>query len=343
MFRIAGKALSPDDVVLLPQYSNIVTRKTVDLSQILLPNSNRRFELKYPIFSSNMDTITEYETATAMSKIGAAGILHRYKDVSQVNRWIDNLLQNSCIAIPSVGVKESEADLALSYLNRGAHAVCIDVAHGDHQLVFDTLKKLKHVADRLIVGNVVTVDAATRLCDLGVTVLKIGIGNGSICSTRIMTGHGLPQITALFDVSQVKKRYPDVKIISDGGVKNSGDCVKVLAAGADIVMSGSLFAGCKETPRLEDGSRAYRGMASREARQAFYGKDYQQIPEGESFANIQEKGSVAEVVEELVMGIKSGLSYSGASNLAELHQKATFYEVTQSGFIEGTPHYRLRV
>lgn len=343
MYRIAGKALSPDDVVLLPQYSNIVTRKTVDLSQILFPTTHRRFELKYPIFSSNMDTITEYETAQAMSKIGAAGILHRYKNSNQVKLWIDTLRENSCIAIPSVGVKENESELALDYLNRGAHAVCIDVAHGDHQLVFDAVKRLKHVADRLIVGNVVTVDAATRLCDLGITCIKVGIGNGSICSTRIMTGHGLPQITALFDVSQVKKRYPDVKIISDGGVKNSGDCVKVLGAGADIIMSGSLFAGCKETPRLEDGTRAYRGMASREARQAFYGKDYQQIPEGESFSNIQEKGSVAEVVEELVMGIKSGLSYSGASNLTELHQKATFYEVTQSGFIEGTPHYRLRV
>jgi len=343
MFKIAGKALSPDDVVLLPQYSNILTRKTVDLSQVLFPTTHRRFELKYPIISSNMDTVTEYETAKAMSQAGALGILHRYKEPNQVMKWISSLRENSCTAIPSVGVKENESELARDYLNRGAHAVCIDVAHGDHQLVFDAIKRLGHVVDQLIVGNVVTVDAATRLCDLGVTCIKVGIGNGSICSTRVMTGHGLPQITALFDVSQVKKRYPNVKIISDGGVKNGGDCVKVLAAGADIVMSGSLFAGCKETPLLEDGRRGYRGMASREARQAFYGKDYQQVPEGESFADIPEKGSVVEVVEELVMAIKSGLSYSGASNLEELHQKATFYEVTYSGHIEGTPHFKLRV
>lgn len=346
MHRIAGKALSPDDVVLLPQYSDIITRSTIDLSQEVFG-----FKLKYPIISSNMDTVTEYETAKTMWKAGALGILHRYKSPEIVKSWIKKLQEEDCVAIASVGVKPGEVERAIEYLNLGAKAVCIDVAHGDHELVFKAVKSLignfdhsgRSVVDRLIVGNVVTIDAATRLCDLGVSVIKVGIGNGSICSTRVMTGHGLPQITALFDVSQIKKRYPKVKIISDGGVKNSGDIVKVLAAGADLVISGSLFAGCKETPKLEDGTRGYRGMASREARQAFYGKDYQQVPEGEAFANIPEKGSVATVVEELVMGVKSGLSYSGASNLVELHQKAVFYEVTTAGYTEGTPHYRLKI
>lgn len=343
--RIAGKALSLDDVVLLPQYSDIETRKTVNLEQMIFERSYP-ISLKYPIFSSNMDTVTEVDTALAMSKVGGAGILHRYKPSKTVIQWIKTLKEVSCakaIAIPSVGVKEGETALANDYFEAGADAVCIDVAHGDHKLVFNLIKDLEEVADRLIVGNVVTLDAATRLADLGVTTLKVGIGNGSICSTRVMTGHGLPQITALFDVSQVKRRYPNVKLISDGGVKNSGDCVKVLAAGADIVMSGSLFAGCRETPCLKDGKRVYRGMASREARQAFYGNDYQQVAEGESFENIPEKGSVIDVVEELVMGIKSGLSYSGAHSLEELHRKAVFYEVTPAGFTEGTPHYRLRI
>lgn len=338
MHRIAGKALSPDDVVLLPQYSAIATRSSIDLSQKFL-----ELDLKYPIISSNMDTVTEYETARAMWKVGALGILHRYKDPETILSWIKKLISEDCRPVVSAGVKPADIMLVEKYFETGAHAVCIDVAHGDHDLVFKAIKALKSYANRLIVGNVVTVDAATRLCDLGIKVQKVGIGNGSICSTRVMTGHGLPQITALFDVSQVKKRYPDVKLISDGGVKNSGDIVKVLAAGADLVMTGSLFAGCKETPLLEDGTRGYRGMASREARQAFYGKDYQQVPEGEAFTNIPEKGSVISVVEELAMGIKSGLSYSGSTSIKELQQKAIFYEVTPAGFTEGTPHFRLRI
>lgn len=344
MHKIAGRALSPDDVVLMPQYSDILTRKHVDLSQTIFAKSPRGpILLQHPLLSSNMDTITEYETAQAMAQAGAAGVLHRYKAPEIIEQWVKRLHEQEFIAIPSIGVKEQDLSIAHEYFGRGADAICIDVAHGDHKLVFNLLKNLREYADRLIVGNVVTLDAATRLCDLGITCIKVGIGNGSICSTRVMTGHGLPQITALFEVSQVKRRYPRVKIISDGGVKNSGDCVKVLAAGADIVMSGSLFAGCKETPSLKDGRRVYRGMASREARQAFYGNDYQQIPEGESFSDIPEKGSVIDVVQELVMGIKSGLSYSGASNLEELHRKAIFYEVTPAGFVEGTPHYRLKL
>jgi len=338
MHKIAGRALSPDDVVLLPQYSNIATRSNINLTQKVF-----NFHVKYPLISSNMDTITEFETAQAMSEAGGFGILHRYKSPETIKSWIKMLVHNHCIAIPSIGVKEKDLELAYDYFSYNAHAVCIDVAHGDHELVYTMISKLKDVSHQLIVGNVVTLDAAIRLCDLGVRVIRVGIGNGSICSTRVMTGHGLPQITALLAVSEIKKRYPDCKIISDGGVKNSGDIVKVLAAGADLVMSGSLFAGCKETPKLEDGTRGYRGMASREARQAYYGKDYKQVPEGESFSNINERGSVIDVIDELVMGIKSGLSYTGANNIEELHQKAVFYEITPSGFIEGTPHFRLRV
>lgn len=337
MVLTKGKALSFDDIVLLPQYSDIDTRKNVSLKSKFFD-----FDVEHPIISSNMDSITGFEMARAMYKAGGLGFLHRYKSKETILNWIKNLRICGALAIPSIGVKESEFDVALEYLDNGANAICIDVAHGDHQMVFNLVSKLKTRSNANIIGgNVVTYEAAKRLYEAGCSTVRVGIGNGSLCSTRIVTGHGLPQITALMNVSHLKTYYSDFKIICDGGIRHSGDCVKAFAVGADFIMGGSLFAGCDETPILENGKRGYRGMASREARQAFYGATYKQIPEGEAAREVNPKGPVKNVVDELVLGIKSGLSYSGALDIPALQRRAILYEVSHAGYIEGTPHFKL--
>lgn len=344
--QIVKEGLSYDDVLLIPGYSEIMNRVEVDLKSTVLRgvHSSYGIHLEIPIISANMDTITGMQMAQAMRKIGGAGIIHRFMPDDQFEKMVkataDNHAGNYIVSV-GVGDKAPEmADFALNY-GLGVAAVCIDVAHGDHKKVYDTIKaisKRKYSnVNKLIVGNIATPEAAVRLRELGVQTLKVGVGPGSLCTTRINTGCGVPQLTAIMDIREaLNKLNVQTQIIADGGIKNSGDIVKALAAGADAVMIGGLLAGTDETPgEVIDGKKVYRGMASKEAQTDWKGEATN--VEGETIS-VPVRGPVAEVIKPLVAGIKSGFSYVGAKNIDELRLKAKFMRITPAGYRESLPH-----
>lgn len=339
---IKSNALTFDDVLLVPQYSDIASRKQVDISTSLL---GVRFPV--PICSANMDTVTEVAMANEMWNLGGLGILHRYASHATILQWIKDIHRDeSAIAIPSIGIKPENFDYALAYTDEGVIAVNIDIAHGDSQHMVEMVQRLTKAGVDVVAGNVATRHGAQRLLDAGAKVIKVGIGPGSLCTTRIVTGHGVPQLSAIEDVASLRPNYR-FSIIADGGIRNAGDCVKALAFGADMVMIGSLLAGTTESPgaamefQNKEGvyclTKVYRGMASREARNSVTETDSSYTPEGESTI-VEVKGPVQDVVKQLEGGIRSGLSYSGAHSLKELRENAEYVTITSNGVAESKPH-----
>jgi IMP dehydrogenase len=269
------------------------------------------------------------------------GILHRYAISSYIRDQINYLVKNNAFAVPSIGIQDEDLAIAESYAEAGASAICIDVAHSDTPKALKMIKAVSKFAT-VIAGNVATYSGAYGLASAGAKMIKVGIGNGAACSTRVVTGHGIPQLTAIYNTSFIKLDFPEVKICADGGCKTSGDIVKAIAAGADFVMLGSMLAGTDESPGqvLEENGqkyKVYKGMASKEAQIAFRGKVNNKAPEGVS-GKVPYVGSVSDLLEELAGGIRSGFSYSGASNCLEFKKKATFVRITPSGYYEGTPN-----
>jgi len=343
---IKNNALTFDDVLLVPQYSDIASRSEVDISTSLFG-----IPFPTPICSANMDTVTEVAMANEIFRLGGLGMLHRYAPHEKVMQWLKEIHEAKNIAIPSIGIKPEDFNYALAYVDEGAVAVNIDIAHGDSAHMVEMVKRLTKEGVDVIAGNVATYDGAVRLVDAGAKVIKVGIGPGSLCTTRIVTGHGVPQLSAIEDCAKVKNYSPKVSIIADGGIRNSGDCVKALAFGADMVMIGSMFAGTDETPgktieiKNKDGlaykAKAYRGMASRAARDSVTKTDSSYTPEGES-TFIPVKGPVKDIINQLTGGIRSGLSYSGAHNLKELREFAEYVTITGNGMAESKPHLLTR-
>ena len=334
-------ALTFDDVVLVPRYSEIKSRTEVDTFSCL--ESSGYLMLETPIISANMSTITEADMAIAMDEAGGCGILHRYADVYQIKAWIKSIKTKGRIAIPSVGIGKEDLDKAISYLDIGAHGICVDVAYANNKYALEFIEKLANLMLNykrtiLIGGNICTYNGAKNLVEAGCNVIKIGVGNGSNCTTRVVTGHGVPQLTALIDVHRyAQSSSHDFYIISDGGLKNSGDICKALCF-SDAVMTGSLLAGCDETPgEVIDGHKTYAGMASDRAQMDFRGSVNNSAPEG-IHRSVKAKGSVKDIMTQLAGGIRSGLSYSGARNLFEFRQNAELQVVTQNGHLEGLPH-----
>jgi len=327
------------DVLLEPQYSDITSRKEVSLKTPLDPH----FGLDIPIIASPMDTVSEWEMASTMSSLGGMAVIHRYNSIKEQVEQIEKTFNDNSAALvgAAVGVSGDFVERAYECFKAGADVICVDVAHGDHSLMKEALRRLD---DKLrgkasiMAGNVATLDGFNRLADWGADSIRVGIGGGSICSTRIQTGHGIPTLQSVIDCGQTDR---DAILIADGGIKNSGDIVKALAAGADAVMLGSLLAGTEETPsetfRDRDGRcfKAYRGMASAEAQKAWRGKA--SSLEGVS-TTIPCKGSVKNVVEELLTGVRSGLSYSGARDIPELRSKARFILQSHAASVESSTH-----
>lgn len=348
--RIRTKpAYSFDDVLLIPQHSRIVSRQDVDLSTRL-----GSIELRLPLLSANMDTVTEGRMAVAMGKAGGAGILHRFADHLSIQRWLNECRDAGVPRIASFGLSDEDLGMA-TYNPRAYDAICVDVAHGDHDRVIGMIEAMRFNTSEdmnIIAGNVATGYAAKRLADAGANIIKVGIGPGSVCSTRVVTGHGFPQLSAIEEVEHSLSlegyRQPDryVSIIADGGVRYPGDIVKALAAGADVVMLGSLLAGTDEAAGeriVEDGIayKTYRGMASREAQSQ---KRTNRTPRVEGVsARIPYRGPVRDTLANLEAGIRSGLSYSGANNLAELRDAAEFVVVTNNTLKESHPHHPYRL
>lgn len=344
MFKNNGKALCFDDVLLVPSYSDIISRSEVDLSTSLGTCS-----LQIPIISSPMDTVTQAPMALEMLKNGGLGILHRYNSVSEqvemVREMREQLEQTSSSKVnniaAAIGVSGDYLTRARALFDAGVRVFCVDVAHGHHTLVKAALANLKDAfgeSAHIMAGNVATASAFTDLESWGADSIRVGVGGGSICSTRIQTGHGLPTLSSVIRCAAVATT---AKIIADGGIKNSGDIVKALAAGADMVMLGSLLAGTDETPgdvlSSSDGNKykVYRGMASVEAQKAWRGSA--RSLEGVS-TTIPYKGPVSNIISQLSQNIRSGLSYSGCRSIAEFHLSAKFVEQSSSGRVESTTH-----
>lgn len=327
-----------DDVCLAPQYSKIVSRKDVDLT-------SGKLRLRSPIISANMDSITGYGMLKAMMSCGGLGILHRFMTLTELESIVDKFYNEVDHAYEhlalSVGVKQSKE--YIEYCTHSAKIICVDIAHGHSEHTINTIRKIKSFSPKsiIIAGNVATSEAVEDLANAGASILKIGIGPGSFCSTRVVTGHGIPQLSAIAACAEKAKKL-GVEIIADGGIRSAGDAAKAIGAGADYIMVGSLLSATDETPgavEVIDGKKykKYRGSASFEI-QAENGLNQSEIvPEGVSQWKLC-KGPVKDIIYQLCGGLKSALSYSGAQNIQEFKQKAKFVRVTSNSYIEGTPH-----
>jgi IMP dehydrogenase len=336
------EAVTYDDMLLVPQYSDITSRKEVDIGSDL----SFDFRLGLPIIASPMDTVSEVDMCTAMDNAGGLAVIHRYNSIPEQGSLVAKATElikgseNSPIAA-AIGVSGDYLERATALTALGANVLCVDVAHGHHLMTKNALHELRKAFGSdvyIIAGNVCTLEGVNDLSDWGADAVRCNIGGGSICSTRIVTGHGLPGLQTLFDCARTDR---DVKLIADGGITTSGDIVKALAAGADFVMCGSLLAGTQESPgqliTLPDGSRVkeYRGMASKDAQMSWRNKS--STPEGVA-SYIPYKGSVSHILADLEGGIRSGLSYTGARTIAELQHKAEWARQTSAGTIESGTH-----
>ena len=339
-----SNSLSYDDILLVPQYSDIESRTEIDITADL----GNGLVLKSPLLSSPMDTVTGAAMASSIAAHGGAGIVHRYNTIIEQQRHIKrarDIMSEFDHVGAAVGVTGEYIDRATAAYDAGATFICIDVAHGHHLLVKRALHSLRAVFGEnfhIMAGNVATLEGISDLADWGADSVRCNIGGGSICSTRIQTGHGIPGLQTILDCSQTDR---DVTIVADGGIKNSGDIVKALACGADAVMCGSLLAGTTEAPgeiqRDIDGStwKSYRGMASKEAQTEWRGK-YTSL-EGVS-ARVPYQGRAKDILEDLDRGIRSGLSYSGARSIEELQLKAEYVRQSPSGLSESNTHILTR-
>lgn len=336
------EALSFDDVLLEPQYSDILSRSEVDISTTMSEGQvNVKFRL--PIISSPMDTVTETAMALAIGREGGLGIIHRYNSIEEQTSLVLKAKLQGCFAGAAIGVTGDFLERAAELKSNHVDVLCVDVAHGHHASARYTLETLRNTfgdSISIMAGNVATLQAFNDLADWGAHSIRVGIGGGSICSTRLQTGHGIPTFQSVLDCAKSDR---GVGLIADGGIRTSGDMVKALAAGADFVMLGSLLAGTDETPGevIKHGKgvphKTYRGMASKEAQSDWRGRV--SSIEGVSHT-VPCKGPVKEVLNEMAIGIRSGLSYSGARSIQELQAKARFIRQTSAGAIESSTHIR---
>ncbi len=319
-----------DDVLLVPQYSDIESRSEIDLSRKL---GNKSYAI--PVITSPMDTVTGQEMAAVFGELGGLAVTHRYctpEEQADMTPW------NAAAAVGVTGDFMQRIDLLAE--DRNVETFCLDVAHGHHALMERAIKQIKDKYGEklnIIAGNVATPRGYMALSEWGADAVRVGIGGGSICSTRIQTGHGVPTFESVLTCS-----YEDgATIIADGGIKTAGDIVKSLAAGADFVMLGSLLAGTDQSPgnifQSNDGKKykVYRGMASVEAQKDWRGEA--RSLEGIS-TTIPYKGCVVNIMQDLMQNVRSGLSYTGARNITQLQAKAEFITQTAASQIESSTH-----
>lgn len=332
-----GRALTYDDVLIVPKKSDVRSRREPDLSTRL----TKKIRIERPFISANMDTVTEAEMALAMDQQGAFGILHRFMSIAD---QVDQVAKLKAAGLKnigaSIGVNQDFKDRAKALVDSGANILTIDIAHGHSVAMLETLKWLKDTYPDVetIAGNVATPEAVQDLCEAGADAIKVGIGPGSMCTTRVITGCGVPQLTAVSLCAEVAIEM-NVPLIADGGIKTSGDIVKALACGADTVMLGSILSGTLETPGpIRHGKKEYRGMASKAAQVSWRGEVPEGMaPEGEA-TYVSIKGHVSDVIHELSGGLRSGMSYINALKIEEIREKANFMEMTSMGYHESRAH-----
>ncbi|MFM9106215.1 MAG: guanosine monophosphate reductase [Chloroflexota bacterium] len=342
------QALSYNDVLLVPKYSRIRSRNEVDLSTVIAPG----ITLGMPLISVNMDTVTGVEMAVAMHNLGGIGLIGRFDSPEVQARMVRDIVAQGARCIGVIGVKGDELRRAELLIEAGSCALHLDIAHAHSEHAIEIIRTCKRRWPDVpfIAGTIATYDAAMDLYEAGADSLKVGIGAGSICITRVNTGAGVPQVTAIMDVARARnEHYPGRYVLADGGAANSGDIVKALAAGADAYMGGSLFAGTDEAPGeiVEIEGKLYKhynGSTSpdEKARQlskfaAHKHEQYRLHIEGVN-AMVPAKGPVSDVIDLLLAGIRSGLSYAGATTIAELHERAEFVQITGAGYRESQAH-----
>ena len=342
------EALTFDDVTLAPNYSAILPSET-DTKTFLSKN----LTLKIPLLSSAMDTVTESKMAIAIAKEGGIGVIHRNLDVKKQIFEIKKVKSKNLKVGAAVGAGPSEILRAEAILKEKVDLIVVDTAHGHTKKVAEIIKKirkLKSSKTALCAGNIATTEAAKFLAKLGVDIIKVGIGPGSICTTRLVAGIGVPQLTAIIDVKKGVKNKK-VTVISDGGIKFSGDIAKALVAGADAVMIGSLFAGTVETPGKlikKNGQlyKSFRGMGSVGAMNKGSADRYFQkiqkdtskyVPEGVE-GIVKFKGNVSNIIYKLIGGLKSSMGYLGSKKIINLRNKSKFVKITKAGFYESMVH-----
>ncbi|QNQ82794.1 IMP dehydrogenase [Lactobacillus sp. PV012] len=362
--KFAKKGLTFDDVLLIPAESHILPNE-VELGVELAPN----LKLHLPLISAGMDTVTEAQMAIAMAENGGLGVIHKnlsipaqaQEVVTVKSKTINKDLphpsldkNNRLLVAAAVGITSDTFERANGLIKAGVDAIVIDTAHGHSAGVLRKIAEIrKHFSDiTLIAGNVATQSGAEALFEAGVDVVKVGIGPGSICTTRVVAGVGVPQITAIYDAAQAAKKYHKT-IIADGGIKYSGDVVKALAAGGNAVMLGSMLSGTTEAPGtifVNEGKKykSYRGMGSIGAMSQQHGSSDRYFQGGVNEANklvpegiealVPYKGDVSDIIYQIDGGLRAGMGYVGAKDIHELIEESQFVQITNAGLRESHPH-----
>lgn len=338
--KIVKEGFTFDDVLIRPAASRM------EPSEASLKTTIAGIDLSVPFLSAAMDRVTEVPMAIALGKLGALGVLHRNCSVEEQVAMVREVKKAGAPTAAACGPFAIERAAALD--NAGCDVIVIDCAHGHNLNVIDSAKKIKKFLKhaKMIFGNIATAEAATAACTFA-DAIKVGVGPGSICTTRVISGVGVPQLSAILDVVSVasKKKVP---VIADGGVRTSGDIAKALAAGASAVMLGNIFAGTDETPGKvveKNGAKfkEYRGMGSASVIKSAAGQERyfthgrKAVPEGVE-ALVSYKGPVSEVVATLASGLQVGMGYAGAKTIPEFAKKAQFIRITHAAIAEGKPH-----
>ncbi len=332
------RAYTFDDVALVPQFNNIPSRTEPDVSSWL----TRDRKMQIPLLAANMDSVIGDELADLLLKYGSMPIFHRFTNTEEQLRWVKKYGEKTFI---SCGIHSHHADDIRKLLDLGAAGICIDVAHGHSSRMFKLIQELKqsHPSKDIIAGNVCTAMAYHDLVNAGADAVKVGVGPGAACTTRMVTGFGVPQFSAIRDCAQVAEKLR-VPLIADGGIRDSRDVVLALAAGASSVMIGKLFAlttesNAKKRQNSDSGivEAKYRGQASEDFQKDFYGALKEMtVAEGVDFwAPVS--GSAAKLIDTILGGLRSGLTYGGGRNIKELQRKAEFVEVSSTYKSESLP------
>jgi len=366
-FSTLSEYLTFDDVLLLPGYSDF-SRSDISLTTKL----TRTISLSIPFVAAPMDTVCESKLAIALGKLGGIGIIHRNLTIEEEADEVANVKKASLVAGAALPGNGNYQDRVSALVRAGVDVIVVDSAHGNAKQIVDAVQFIKKTYPKLsvIAGNVATGEGAERLIDAGVDGLRVGMGPGAICTTRVVSGMGVPQLTAIVETTKVALKT-GIPVLADGGIKYSGDMVKALAAGASTVMMGSYFASSEEAPgklveltkekvplrfksSLKIGKeryvfKEYRGMGSIAAMQQgvkikseseFHGKNYKDrvlVAEGVE-GLVPVRGTVKELVDQAIGGIKSGMYYIGSKTIADLQKKARFIKITQASLVESHPH-----
>lgn len=342
--KFLKQGLTFDDVLLVPQYSEVLP-KEVSLNT----NLTKKIKLAIPLMSAGMDTVSEYKTAISLAQAGGISIIHKNMSIKEQAEQIKKVKKQNLLVGAAIGITQDMLERAEVLIKAGVDILTIDTAHGHSKGVIEAVKKIKKhfPKTQLIAGNVATAEATLALIKAGADAVKVGIGPGAICTTRIVAGVGVPQLTAVYECAKVARKYK-IPVIADGGIKYSGDIAKALAAGASVCMLGGLFAASLEAPGKKvvvNGKtyKLYRGMGSTAAMRAGSSDRYFQqntkklVAEGVE-GMVECKGSLQDIVYQLIGGLRAAMGYCGSKDLETFYKKSQFIQISSAGLKESHPH-----